>query len=99
MSDLVHLVEKPLAHHLQGTNFSRVFLLRQVHLSISTLADLSQDVEVAMVQSCPSLAQICTFSAEVFTLCCLVLGVIACCRLRVLRLELRLAGLTIMNIA
>lgn len=65
MPDLVQLEKQLFAHHFQRTYFLRVLLLRQIHLSVPTLSDLRQDLEVAMAESCPTFAQVRPFSAQV----------------------------------
>ena len=43
---LVHLVQRPLFHLLQSTDFSRILLSRQEYLAVPTLADLGDDMEL-----------------------------------------------------
>lgn len=66
VTDFIEFEEQFLAHHLQCAHFARVLLLRQIHLSIATLADLSQNLEVTLAETCATLAQMGTFATEVF---------------------------------
>lgn len=89
MANLVQLEQQLFAHHLQSTHFFGVLFLSQVYLPIASLADLCEDLEITLPQSCPSLAEIGTLAAEVLCKGIVVLC-IWCCRGRwVLRLELR----------
>jgi len=65
VADLVQLEQQLLAHDLQGADFTCVLLLGQVHLSITTLADLREDLEVALPQPSASLAEVGTLAAQV----------------------------------
>jgi len=58
MPDLVQLEKKLLAHDLQRTDFPRILLRRQVDLSIATLSNLGENLEVTMLQSRTALSQI-----------------------------------------
>ena len=66
MSDFIQLEQQFLAHDLERTNFSRILLLGQVHLSITTLANLSEDLEITMAQASSPFAEVGAFAAEVF---------------------------------
>lgn len=65
MTDLVQLKQQLLAHDFEGTNFTGVLFLSQVHLSITTLANLGENLEVALPQSSASLAEVGTFTTEI----------------------------------
>ena len=65
MPDLVQLEKQLFAHDFQRAHFLRVFLLRQIHLSVATLSDLRKDLEVAMTESCATFAQVRSFPAQV----------------------------------
>jgi len=63
MSDLIELEQQILAHDFQRTDFACVLLLRQIHLTIATLTDLSENLEVSVSESSATLAQIGTLTA------------------------------------
>ena len=69
MPDFVKFEQELLAHYFQGTDFSSVFLGCKIHLSVATLANLSEDLEVSMTKSRPALPKICSFSAQIFVFC------------------------------
>jgi hypothetical protein len=46
--NLVKLEEKLFAHNLQGTDFSGILLLRKEDLAVTTLPNLSKDLEVTL---------------------------------------------------
>jgi len=66
MSDLVQLEEQLLAHHLQSTDFPGILLLRQENLSISTLSNLCEDLEVTLPKTNPTLSEIGALSTTYF---------------------------------
>lgn len=66
MANLVELEQQLLAHHLQSTNFACVLFLGQKDLSISSLANLCEDLEIALSKPDSSFSKIGTFSAGVF---------------------------------
>lgn len=47
---LIHFEERSFTHFLQGTYFASLLLACQINLTISTLADLSYDVELLHTQ-------------------------------------------------
>lgn len=53
-TNLVHLEQSLLSHLFQRTNLSGLLFARQVHLAISTLPNLSDDVELINLQLCSS---------------------------------------------
>lgn len=65
MPDLIQFEEQLLAHDLQSAYLTRVLLLRKVYLSVSTLSDLGQDLEVALTQSGAAFTQVCTLATEI----------------------------------
>lgn len=88
VADFVELEQQLLAHDLQGAHFTRVLLLRQEDLTIATLANLCEDLEVALSQAGAALPQIGALPAQVFGQS-LVVFVLGCGRRRgVLSLEL-----------
>lgn len=66
MSDLVKLEEKFLAHHLESANLSGVLLLSEEHLTIATLSDLCENLEVSLAKTNTTLSQVCTLSSSIF---------------------------------
>jgi len=48
VANLVQLEQQLLAHDLQSAHLTRVFLLGQVDLSIATLTDLCENLEVTL---------------------------------------------------
>lgn len=65
MTDFVQLEEQLFAHDLEGADFSRVLLLGQKHLAVTSLADLRQDLEVTMSETNSSLSKVCALSTSV----------------------------------
>lgn len=57
MSDLVKLEEQLLAHDLERAHLPGLFVLSQEHLSISTLPNLGQHLEITLPQSRTALPQ------------------------------------------
>lgn len=58
VADLIQLEQQLLAHDLQGANLLRIFLLCEEDLTVATLADLRQDLEVTLSESHSPLAEI-----------------------------------------
>lgn len=48
VANLVQLEQQLLAHDLQSAHFTRILLLGQIDLSIATLADLCENLEVTL---------------------------------------------------
>ena len=65
MPNLVKLKKQLLAHHFQGANLPSVLLLREEHLAVASLANLSEDLKVGMAKAHPPLAEICTLATAV----------------------------------
>jgi len=63
--DLIQLEQKLLAHDLQRADLPSVLLLREIHLTITTLTDLSENLEVTVPQSGSSAAQLRSFATKV----------------------------------
>lgn len=61
MADLIQLEEQFLAHDLQRAHLLGVLLLGQKHLTVATLTDLCEDLEVTLAKSHPSLSEISSF--------------------------------------
>ena len=62
---LVHLEERPLLHLLQRTHLPRVCLACKVDLTISTLADLRDDLELVDLELDTALAEEGAFATAV----------------------------------
>lgn len=88
MADLVQLEKQFLAHNLQCADLARVLLLGQIDLSIASLTDLSEDLEVALPQARPSLAQIGALTTEILCKGIIVLCLRCLGRRRILGLKL-----------
>lgn len=99
MPDLIQFEQQLLAHHLQRAHLARVLLLCQIHLSIATLADLRQDLEVVLAQTGPTLAQMRPFAAQVFEQRGLVFFGGCGGRIGIGGLELVVAGLAVVDVA
>lgn len=99
MSDFVELEEELLAHDLESTDLSGVFFLREVDLTIATLADLGKNLEVTMPESSPAFAQICALAAEVLRQVCIVLVSGSCRGIWVVLVKCVNALLSVVNIA
>jgi hypothetical protein len=99
VTHFVELEEEPLAHYLERDHLSRILLLRQVNLSVSTLAHLRQDLEIALPQSCSPLPQVRPLAAQVLVPGLLVLFRLHGRRRRILRVELSEACLSVVHIA
>jgi hypothetical protein len=54
---LVHLEECPLPHLLESTYFARVLFTSQEYLTITTLTDLCDDVELIDFELCAATAE------------------------------------------
>lgn len=65
MSCFIHLDQRALPHLLQSAHFARVLLSRQEHFAISSLTNLSNNVELVHFQLCPSFAQQYTLSTQI----------------------------------
>ena len=48
MSDFVQLEKQFLAHDLQSANFLGILLLREIYLTIATLTNLCENLEIAV---------------------------------------------------
>jgi len=66
MSDLVKLEEKFLAHHLESADLSGILLLSEENLTITTLSDLCENLEVSLAKTNTTLSQVRTLSPSVF---------------------------------
>lgn len=99
MSYLIQLEEKLFAHNLQSTDLLRVSFGCKIDLSVATLADLGEDLEVAVTESGSSFAEICPFPSKILALCCFIFFC-GCFRWRRdARLEHGLSAVTIVDIA
>ena len=98
MPDLIQLEEQLLTHHLQSTDFSGIFLRRQIDLSIASLTHLGKYLEISMPESSPSFTQIGSLPSQVFMLRNVVLLLISCRRKRILLTENCLTVLAVMNV-
>ncbi len=65
MSDLVKLEKKLLGHDLQGTNFSSVLLRGEEDLSITTLSNLCENLEISLAKTNTPLSKIRTLSSHI----------------------------------
>ena len=65
MPDLVQLEKKFLAHNLQSTNLPGILLLGEEDLSITTLSNLCEDLEISMTKTDPSFSEISALSANI----------------------------------
>jgi hypothetical protein len=99
VTNLVQLEQQFLAHDLQCTHFSRFLLLCQIYLSVATLTDLSQDLEITMSQLCSPLPQICSFSSQIFGHESIILIFWSFWWLGYTLPELLRAGLTVVDVA
>lgn len=72
--------------------------MSQIHLSITTLADLGQDLEVTVSQTSSTFAQVGPFSTEVFAEGTVILLLGSLWRSREGGLESSLSRLTVVNI-
>jgi hypothetical protein len=98
MANLVQLEQQLLAHDLQGADFLGILLLGQVDLAVASLANLRQDLEVALPQPRASLAEVGSLTAKVLSQGIVVLGFWRVRRRGVLRLELGQAVLAGMHV-
>lgn len=65
VSDLVELEQKLLAHNLESADLPGILLLCKVDLAITSLSDLSQDLEVSLAKTDTTLSQVCALSSSV----------------------------------
>lgn len=65
MSNFVKLEQQLLAHNLQGTDFPSILLLCQENLTITTLTDLCEDLEIALAKTYTALAKVGTLSTSI----------------------------------
>jgi len=66
MSNLIELEYQLLAHDLQGAHLSRILLLRKVDLSITTLPNLCEDLEITLTQADSTLSKVGTLASSIF---------------------------------
>jgi hypothetical protein len=66
VSNLIQFKEQRLAHNLECANLLGIPLLGQVHLTVPTLTNLCEDLEIALSQASPAFSQICTLPTKVF---------------------------------
>ena len=66
MANLVKLEKQLLAHDLQRADFSGILLLRKEDLTVATLSDLCQDLEVTMSKADASLSEVSTLTTRIF---------------------------------
>lgn len=64
-TNLVHLEQSTLAHLLQRTNFSGLLFTSKVDLSITSLSNLCDDMELLDPQLSPSTPQQHTFTSTI----------------------------------
>jgi hypothetical protein len=64
MSHLIQLEQQFLPHDFQRADLPSVSLLCQVDLTITTLTDLREDLEVAMSKACAALSESLVFSGK-----------------------------------
>lgn len=62
MLDFIKLEKHLLVHNFQSTNLTRILLLSQENLSISTLSNLGKDLEVSLAKSDTAFAKICALA-------------------------------------
>lgn len=65
MPDFIELEQEFFAHDLQSADFAGVLLLGQVDLTVATLADLRENLEVAMPQPGAPLPQVCALATKI----------------------------------
>ena len=99
VSDLVQLEQQLLAHDLQRAHFTSVLLLSKENLTIPTLSNLGQNVEISMVKACAALAEMRSLSAKIFLQRRLIFGGRGSRRGRITSFKLCLTRLTIVHIA
>lgn len=99
VAHLVQLEQQLLAHDLQGAHLLRVLLLGQEHLTVTTLPDLCQDLEVALSESHTPLAQVCPLATGVLAPHLLIGLLIGLGRFRVFGAEGVEAALAVASIA
>lgn len=87
VADLVQLEQKLLAHYLQGAYLLRVLLLGQEYLTVTTLSDLREDLEVTLSESHTSFSQISPLATGVLAPHLLPGLLIGLGRIRVFRAE------------
>jgi len=98
MPNLIQLEEEFLAHNLQCAYFSRILLLGEENLSVTTLADLSKNLEVSLTKTNTTLSQVGTLSPNIL-LPKWVICFFGCRRgVGVFGFEVRKAGLTVADV-
>ena len=65
MSNFVKFEQQLLAHDLQCTDFSSVLLLCKENLTVATLSDLCEDLEITLAEADSSLSKIGTLSSSI----------------------------------
>ena len=63
MPDFIQLEEELFAHDFKRTNFSCILFGCKIYLSIASLTNLCEDLEIAVAKSCAALSQIGSLSA------------------------------------
>jgi hypothetical protein len=66
VADFIELEKQLFAHDLQSANLLSVFLLRQEHLSISTLPNLGENLKVSMMEPGAAFSEIGSFTTKIF---------------------------------
>jgi hypothetical protein len=56
MSNFIQFEQKSLAHDFKRTNFSSIFLLRKIDLTIASLPNLREDLEIPVSKPSSSLS-------------------------------------------
>lgn len=98
MSDLIKLEQELLAHDLERADLARILLRREIDLSIATLTNLCEDLEVTVAQPCTTLAQIGAFPAEIDLVRPFPFRISEALRLWVLSVKLCQAVLTVVDV-
>src|SRR5689334_11647906 len=65
MANFVEFEEQLFAHNLQSAHLFGVLLLRQEHLAVATLANLSQDLEISVSKANSPLTEIGSLSTRI----------------------------------
>lgn len=88
MADLIQLEKKLLAHYFERTHFFCIFLLCEEDLSITSLTDLCENLEVSLSQPRPPLAQVGSLTPEILIQGFIIFSFRRARRCRVLGFEL-----------